>query len=254
MHSPDDKHYPLAKAKRTTQARRAVTKKDFTLPKPYRRQLFSEEPERLTRLQKGMLAFGAAMITTLVGVLALLANESDHSPEGKIIVEAARLETLEEAEAQLASYPAPPKPAETPIPPALARGPHTPALTKVTKSPVAARAQLAAKAKAKAKTKAKAMQATRLASAPKKPAQARTAPALLAREKRPNPAHKAPAMTAPVPDPDVALIAAILLLTPTPIPASSPPLSVELAGRAQASCAPAMPKDPTCTELLKLKP
>ncbi len=115
MHSPDDKHYPLAKAKRSPQPRRAVHKTDFSLPKPYRRQLFSEEPERLTRLQKGMLAFGAAMITTLVGVLALLANESDHSPEGKIIVEAARLEALDEAEAQLASYPAPAIPAEVPV-------------------------------------------------------------------------------------------------------------------------------------------
>ena len=110
MQSSDDKHYPLTKTKRSPQPRHAVSKKEFSLPKPYRRQLFSEEPERLTRLQMGILAFAALMITTLLGVLALLAHENDLSPEGKLIVAAAELEAVESAEAQIASLASPPPP------------------------------------------------------------------------------------------------------------------------------------------------
>ena len=249
MHSSDDKHYPLAKAKRSPQPRRAVSKKDYSLPKPYRRQPFSEEPERLTHLQVGMLGFAGLAIVTLLGVLALLAHESDRSPEGKMIVAAARLEPVDDAEAQLASYPAPPTPAEAPLPPALLHGVRGPELVQAVTAP----ARPAAKPKAKAKAKTKAP--TRLASVPKKPQQhARVKPALLARAKKTTPPRKAPAVTAPAPDPDVALIAAILLLTPAPVPASTPAVALEFAGRAQATCAPAVPKDPACTELHKLKP
>lgn len=249
MHSSDDKQYPLAKAKRPPQPRRAVSKKDFSLPRPYHRQLFSEEPERLTRLQMGMLGFAALMIATLLGVLALLANESDHSPEGKMIVAAARLEAVESAEAQPAANPTPAAPAEAPTPPALQHGVRSGVPAHAARTLAPARARAAVKPKEKAKP------APRLASFPKKaPPAVRATPALLAREKKPKPPRKEPAITVPAPDPDVALIAAILLLTPAPAPASAPPVAIELAGRAQASCAPAIPKDPACTELLKLKP
>ena len=249
MHSSDDKHYPLAKAKRSPQPRRAVSKKDYSLPKPYRRQPFSEEPQRLTHLQVGMLGFAALSIVTLLGVLALLAHESDRSPEGKMIVAAARLEPVDDAEAQLASYPAPPAPAEAPLPPALLHGVRGPELVQ------AAPARPAAKPKTKAKAKAKAKAPMRLAAGPKKlQPHARVTAALLARAKKARPPRKEPAVTVPAPDPDVALIAAILLLTPAPVPASTPAVALEFAGRAQAPCAPAVPKDPACADLHKLKP
>ena len=118
------------------------------------------------------------------------------------------------------------------------------------KRPAPARTRLAPNPKDKGKEKAK--PAIRLASAPNKVApKLRAASALLAREKNPKPPRKEPAVTVPAPDPDVALIAAILLLTPAPAPAS---VAMELAGRAHASCAPTMPKDPTCAEAIKLKP
>lgn len=120
MHSPDDKHYPLAQVRGAPQPRRAVRKKDFSLPKPYRRQLFYEQPDRLTRLQVSLLGFAGLMVATLVGVLALLAHESAHSPDGKLIVTARH--------AQRIAHPAPPARAESGLPPALRHGPRTPPL------------------------------------------------------------------------------------------------------------------------------
>jgi hypothetical protein len=261
LHSPDDKHFPLAKAKRPSRPRRAVSKNDFSLPKPYRRQLFSEEPERLTRLQVGMLAFAGLMITSLIGVLALLSHERERSPDGKVIVAAARLESVEAAEAQLASYAPPVPPPEAPLPPALLHGPRTADPVQAAKPPAPPRAlavsKLKAKVTTKAKAKAKPKQPTRLALGPKKPVKRTQAmAALLAREKKAKAPRKIPAVTVPVPapDPDVALIAAIMLLTPAPVPASAPSVSMELAGRAQKACVPAIPKDPACTELHKVKP
>jgi hypothetical protein len=128
LHSPDDKQFPLVQIRRAPQPRqRAVRKKDFSLPKPYRRHLFYEEPERLTRLQVSLLGFAGVMVATLLGVLALLAQESEHSPEGKLIVIA--------PEARRASYPAPPARAESDTPPALRHGPRTPPLVKATPAP-----------------------------------------------------------------------------------------------------------------------
>ncbi|WP_426211019.1 hypothetical protein [Massilia sp. TWP1-3-3] len=254
MHASDDKPFPLAPTKRSPQPRRTVSKKDFSLPKPYRRQLFSEEPERLTRLQTAMLTLGALLVAAVLAVLALLAQESDHSPDGKVIVAAARLETVDSVEAQLASLPPPAAPAEPPVPPALQHEARTAGMLP-TQTP-ATRMHPATKPKAKAKAR----QPTRLAGAPKKPAlHGRALAALLEREKkiRPapmKPAPREPTLTIPAPDPDVALIAAILLLTPAPLPASAPAVAMELAGRAQGTCMPVTPKDHGCAELHKLKP
>jgi hypothetical protein len=128
LHSPDDKHYPLAQVRRAPQPRqRGVRKKDFSLPKPYRRQLFYEQPDRLTRLQVSLLGFAGLMVATLVGVLALLAHESEHSPDGKLIVTA--------PEARRTAYSAPPARAESELPPALRHGPRTPPPLKAKPAP-----------------------------------------------------------------------------------------------------------------------
>ncbi|MEJ7806583.1 MAG: hypothetical protein WKG03_11785 [Telluria sp.] len=225
MHASDNKQFPLAKAKRPAQTRRAVSKKDFRLPKPYRRQLFSEEPERLTRMQVSVLSFAALMVTTLVGVLALLAHESDLSPEGKMIVAAARLETVQAAQVQPVLSTAPDAPAEAAIAPARQHAPPVSVPAYAVPPPVLP-TRLAAKSGGKVRP------ATRVANAPA----ARFA------------------VTVPAPDPDVTLIAAILLLTPAPVPTSAPPVAMELAGRAQAPCAAFIPKDPACPDLLTSPP
>ena len=232
MHASENKQFALAKTKRPAQPRRAVSKKDFRLPKPYRRQLFSEEPERLTRMQVSLLSFAALMVSTLLGVLALLAHESDLSPEGKMIVAAARLETVQAAHVQpvqpvLPAAPAAPAaPAQVAIPPALQHEPPIVVPAYAVRALPVVRTRLAAKSHVNARP------ATRVANAPA----ARIA------------------VTVPAPDPDVTLIAAILLLTPAPVPAFAPPVAMELAGRAQAPCAALIPKDPACPDLLKSTP
>jgi hypothetical protein len=188
LHSPDDKQYPLAQIKRAPQPRqRAVRKKDYSLPKPYRRHLFYEEPDSLTRLQVSLLGFAGVMVATLLGVLALLAHESEHSPDGKLIVIA--------PEAQRTSYPAPPARTESDLQPALRHGPRTPPPVKARPAP-------------------------RLASLPRKPKPPAPLP----------PAKHPAAAPAAAPDPDVTLIAAILLLTPAPAPSAAPAVSMELPG------------------------
>jgi hypothetical protein len=223
LHSPNDKRYPLEKLKLPPQPRRVVRKKDFSLPKPYRRQLFSEAPERLTRMQVSLLSFAGLMVTALLGVLTILAQETEHSPDGKPIV-AARPGL---ADARPGGDMAP----DGPVPPAL---------------------RLAPKVAAMAAPRSPAQQGKAPRKAPP-PGQALAA----ARAPRARPARKTPAapiaVPAPAPDPDVVLISAILLLTPAPPKPAAPVVSMELAGHAQNACT-SPTKDAACAELHKLKP
>jgi hypothetical protein len=255
LHPPDDKLLSLARPRQAPQPRRAVRKNDFSLPKPYQRRLFSEEPERLTRLQKGLLAFATLLVATLAAVMALLAHENARSPRGKVIVAAARLESLEPPEppeTQLLSYPSPapmsaapaPASAAPPIratPPALAGdGPALPA-------PPVPRAVRAKAAKP----------ARKLVAASKQPLpRARAAAALLAREKksRPRPLRKAPVRSAPPADPDVVLITAILLLAPAPAPAAASAPPTGMSGPAHPACPSAGPRDTGCANVQPAKP
>ena len=248
MQSPDDQQYPLAKATRRPQSRRSVTKKDFTLPKPYRRQLYNEEPERLTRLQLSLLGFAGVMVSTLIGVLALMAHESERSPDGKLIVAAAKLEPvaqLDQAEARFTAFAAPvAKPEPEPELP-LRRNAKVTAL--LPPQPVK-RLQSALKS-------LKPKPVEKVVRIPKKPPQhARITAALLGRDVKGKPGRAHLVASAPAPDPDVALITAILLLTPTPVPAAAPSISMELAGRGQSVCVPTAPKENNCLELHKMKP
>ena len=195
MQASDDKPYPLASINGAPQPKRAVSKKDFRLPRPYKRQLYSEEPARLTRLQVSLLGFAGLMVATLIAVLVLLADEKDRSPNGKpIVVAAADLEDLQPVQAQRTVFPAELAQSRSDVPPALRQLPV---------------ASVAPKAAIKAKPALRAMRRSRLP------------PALPSRP------HALPPVLPP--DPDVALIAAILLLTPAaPTPASVAPLSMEL--------------------------
>lgn len=252
MQSPDDKQYPLAKATRRPQSRRSVSKKDFTLPKPYRRQLYSEGPERLTRLQLSLLGFAGVMVSTLIGVLALMAHESERSPDGKLIVAAARLEPVaqvDQAEAQFTAFAAPVTQPEREHEPEhelpLRRNARVAAL--LPPQPVN-RLQSALKS-------LKPKPVEKVVRFPKKPPQhARITAALLGRDSKGKLLRPQLVASAPAPDPDVALITAILLLTPTPVPAAAPSVSMELAGRGHSVCAPTVPKESNCMDLHKTKP
>ena len=141
MQSSDDKQYPLTKVARRPKSGRTVSKKDFALPKPYRRQLFSEEPQRLTRLQLGLLGFAGVMVSTLVGVLALMAHESERSPDGKLIVAAARLDNVVQEGPQRVSYPPAPliEKRERALAPGPEHGPKTAAVPVARKAGVRTR-------------------------------------------------------------------------------------------------------------------
>ena len=248
MQSPDDKQYPLAKATRRPQSGRSVSKKDFTLPKPYRRQLYSEEPERLTRLQLSLLGFAGVMVSTLIGVLALMAHESERSPDGKLIVAAAKLEPVahvDQAEAQFTAFAAPvAKPEPEPRPP----------LRRSVKVPALPAPQPANRLQSTLKP-FKITPLEKVVRMPAKPTQhARITAALLGRDTKVKPLRTHLAVPAPAPDPDVALITAILLLTPQPAPASAPSISMELAGRGQTVCVATAPKENNCHDLHKMKP
>lgn len=251
MQSTDNKQLALAKAARRPQLRRSVSKKDFTLPKAYRRQLFSEGPERLTRMQLSLLGFAAVMVTTLFAVLALLAHESDRSPDGKLIVAAAKLAPAERAapavpaEAQPAAHalhsaqaarpaqPTPPVQKATAMPP-------VPSVSPVLRSaPV-----LAALPPVKAKP-LPAITGVRRNPTP----HPRIVAALLSRDSKAKPIRPQPVTPVRVLDPDVALITAILLLTPAPAPAAVPAISLELVGRNQAACLAPIPHDGACLDL-----
>ncbi len=245
MQSSDDKDYPLAKMAGRARPGRAVSKKDFALPKPYRRQLFSDEPQRLTRLQVSALGFAGVMVCTLVAVLALMAHESERSPDGKLIVAAARLDSTGQEGPLRVSYP-PPALIATPqrsLPPAPA--------SRLKNAALAPARQAAIGTPSTPKPAARRTLLPRTTAVPRKPLP--RAAALPVRDPRTRPLHTQAAST-PAPDPDVALITAILLLTPAPAPAAAPAISMELAGRSVPVCIPALPKEASCSDPGRLKP
>ena len=221
MHASDDKQFPLASLKRAPQPKRAVSKKDFRLPRPYKRQLFSEEPARLTRLQVSLLGFAGVMVATLIAVLVLLADEKERSPHGKpIVVAAADLEAAKPMLAQRAAFPA-----------AVVQN------RSDVQAPLRQQAALAVPLTTALKAKP-ALRAVR---------RVRATPAAPVRQ-------HAVAPVLPL-DPDVALISAILLLTPpSPVPVSATPLSMELDGGAVSACVPLGAKEIACKQLHKTKP
>jgi hypothetical protein len=228
LHSSHEKSYPVAKLKRPEQPRRAISKKDFKLPRPYRRQVFSEAPERLSRLQVSLLAFAGVMVVSLLGVLALLAQESERSPDGKIIVVAERATGGKAIADEAITFP----PMRTPPVPLLPPMPRAPGMPPQLARPGAGQKPPLHLIKPPRKA---APQRHVLARLPAKAAHAR----------------KERATPATVPDPDVALITAILLLTPPPAPPALPSLAPELAGRHPAVCTSIVS---SCADLHKMKP
>lgn len=69
-------------------ARRAIVALSHGKPRPYRRQVFNEEPFRLSRLQIGLLMLGATVIGGLILTVAVIAQEHANATRGKIILAA----------------------------------------------------------------------------------------------------------------------------------------------------------------------
>lgn len=159
-------------------SRRSLAVLSHGKPKPYRRQVYVDEPYRVSRLHAILLALGATAVAILILALAVVAQEHANATRGKQIITAGQ---------ELAAPPAPSarERALAVVPPALddsalpipvLRSPPAPALTvlPVVAKPVAPRS---------------------------------------VKPRAPMPAHAA----APVADPDVDLIATILLLTQPPV-------------------------------------
>jgi hypothetical protein len=157
----------------------------------------------------------------------LLAQESERSPEGKVIVVAERA-SAEAAAGEPIAFP-PMRVPPAPLLPPMQRAPSLP--------PALARPAAGQKLP------------LHLIKPPKKAAPQRH---LLARLPAKT-AHlrKARITPAAVADPDVALITAILLLTPPPAPPALPSLAPELAGRQQSVCTSLLS---SCADLHKMKP
>lgn len=118
MPTPDD-----------SRSRRSLAVLSHGKPKPYRRQVYSDEPYRVSRTHAILLVLGAALVAALIMAVAVVAQEHANATRGKII---AAHEGMPETAA------APPAPGLAPIPPALddsslpipeRRHPPAPALT-----------------------------------------------------------------------------------------------------------------------------
>lgn len=212
MSTPDD-----------PRSRRAISALSHGKPKPYRRQLV-DEPFRLSRVQIALLVLGATVIGGLILTVAVVAQEHANATRGKEIITAQIPGPTPASRARGAALTFPDAP-----PPMLddsgrpIRSPRTPPLRKP-----AARGALPVLPRA----------APAMAPLVRTPAgQALSAPlpralALLA--------TRAPAAS----DPDVELIASILLLTPPP----------ESADPGRAACPASEELDQPCARMRGIDP
>lgn len=69
-------------------SRRTIIALSHGKPRPYRRHMFSDEPHRLSRVQIGLLAFGATMVAALILSIAVIVQEHSNAERGKEIVAA----------------------------------------------------------------------------------------------------------------------------------------------------------------------
>lgn len=82
---PSAKPYPLAANKAAPRAGRSLSKREFALPKPYRRKRFVEDGVGMSRLRMVALSMSALAIAGLIAALALLVKENLASPPIPII-------------------------------------------------------------------------------------------------------------------------------------------------------------------------
>ena len=85
MPPADNTHYPLSAATPAPRARRSISARDYSLPKPYRKKRFVEDEPKLSTLRKGLLAFSGLVIASLIAALALLAKENFDAPPVVVI-------------------------------------------------------------------------------------------------------------------------------------------------------------------------
>ena len=83
MPPADNTHYPLSAATPAPRARRSISARDYSLPKPYRKKRFVEDEPKLSTLRKGLLAFSGLVVASLIA--ALLAKENFESPPVVVI-------------------------------------------------------------------------------------------------------------------------------------------------------------------------
>ncbi len=88
-----DDHKPNRVLQTTKPApRRSVSARDYTMPKPYRKPVFSDDMRALTRQQVLLLGGATALIAGLIFTLALLARrQPDPAPLAEVVEPAAEL-------------------------------------------------------------------------------------------------------------------------------------------------------------------
>ncbi|QYF93501.1 hypothetical protein KY495_23060 [Massilia sp. PAMC28688] len=77
MPSPDDHR-----------SRRTITALSHSKPKPYRRYAYSDEPQRLSRMQIAVLTAGGIVVAGLMLTVAVIAQEHENATRGKAIISA----------------------------------------------------------------------------------------------------------------------------------------------------------------------
>lgn len=88
MRPSDEKKYVLVSQRSKLKPRRALSVRDYSLPKPYRKPVNGEEYQGRSRTQFALLALAGVLIAGLVGALALLAHENVTTPRARPVVAA----------------------------------------------------------------------------------------------------------------------------------------------------------------------
>ncbi|SHH02140.1 hypothetical protein [Massilia sp. CF038] len=176
--SPTDDHTLTAPSKKP--ARRSISASDFSLPKPYRRKIKSDQPRTSARFRISLLVLSIVPIAALLAALALIVHENVTTPRPLPVAAVSREEppAVPPKKSRMATRPGA-KPAASAVLAAVSDAPPTP---KASGTPGKLRDPLGMPIPFQAA--------------------ARHADAM------PDGAHL------PAPDPDVDLIASILLLTP----------------------------------------
>ena len=237
MSTSDKKEYALVHPTMQPRMRRHLAARDYSLPKPYRRKVFLEEPPTTSKVTLALWAAAGVLMAGLIAELTSLAQENMRQRRLPII----------------AAAPPPVLPEQAPS----IRGNELARAPAARRAPVELAPLLVAAAAAAVSAEINATPAqAQLDGGESRPSDrdqprplnmaANTSPPQLAhvikKGKQPRPAVIAPSVE---PDPDVVLITAILLLSPQlhwDVPTSDP------------VCTPGAPKDPACPELHGMRP
>lgn len=222
MSTSEKKENALATLTVRPRTRRNVAPRDYSLPKPYRRQTFPDEEQPTTsKMRLALWAVGGVLMAGLIAELTSLAQEN---------IRQRRLPIIAAAPPSMLPEPAPTLYADQVHGPVARQAANAPAPSAVAPESIATPAQAQLD-----------NGESRLARPLGQPA-AQRLPLVLKRFKLARPVA---VEAAAEPDPDVVLITAILLLSPHLQWDVAPPFPV---------CTPDAPKDPACTELQGMRP